>query len=74
MAFDETLATRIRTLLGPETPLTQMKMFGGIAFLDRGNMAVGIMGDDLLVRVGPDGNTTPSRSRVLVRWSSADGR
>ena len=54
MAYDETLADRIRALLGPETHLTSMKMFGGIGFMDRGNMAIGIIKDDLLVRVGAD--------------------
>ncbi|HEU0132207.1 MAG TPA: TfoX/Sxy family protein [Mycobacteriales bacterium] len=51
MAYDETLAERVRDLAGG---LPEKKTFGGLAFLLDGNMAVGVMGDDLLVRCGPD--------------------
>jgi TfoX/Sxy family transcriptional regulator of competence genes len=54
MAFDERLAERIRKVLGPDASVVEKKMFGGIAFMRHGNMAVGIVGDDLMVRVGPD--------------------
>ncbi|PAZ14363.1 RNA methyltransferase [Streptomyces sp. SA15] len=54
MAYDEGLAERIRQRLGAEPDITEKRMFGGIAFLHRGNMAVGVSGDDLMVRVGPD--------------------
>jgi TfoX/Sxy family transcriptional regulator of competence genes len=47
MAYDEVLADRVRDLAG----LPEKKMFGGIAFLLNGNMAVGVHGDDLIVRV-----------------------
>ena len=40
MAFDEIVAGRIRTLLVDEPDITEMRMFGGLAFLARGNMAV----------------------------------
>jgi TfoX/Sxy family transcriptional regulator of competence genes len=50
MAYDEVLAGRVRDLTG----LPDKKMFGGIAFLLDGNMAVGVIGDDLLVRTGAD--------------------
>jgi hypothetical protein len=53
MSYDEGLAQRMRVQLGPLPGLTEKKMFGGIAFLLRGNMACGIHGDDLIVRVGP---------------------
>jgi TfoX/Sxy family transcriptional regulator of competence genes len=53
MAFDEALADRIRDLLGPRADVTERKMFGGIAFMVAGNMAVGIIGDDLMVRLDP---------------------
>ncbi len=56
MAFDETLAQRIRTILAGDDRLTERRMFGGIAFLIAGNMAVGIVRDDLMVRVGPAGH------------------
>ncbi len=52
MAYDEDAAQRLREALGPLPGLTEKKMFGGIAFLLRGNMACGVIGDDLIVRVG----------------------
>jgi TfoX/Sxy family transcriptional regulator of competence genes len=54
MAFDERLAERIRAVLPTAEPVTERRMFGGIAFMIRGNMAVGIIRDDLMVRVGRD--------------------
>jgi TfoX/Sxy family transcriptional regulator of competence genes len=55
MAYDEDLADRIRELLGGERGLTERKMFGGLAFLIRGNMAVAASGQGgVLVRVNPD--------------------
>lgn len=55
MAYDEKLADRVRELLGSETDLTEKKMFGGLAFLIAGNMAVAASGQGgLLVRVDPE--------------------
>jgi len=54
MAYDEKLAERIRRALGPEDDIEERKMFGGLAFLRGGRMFVGITGDDLMVRVGPE--------------------
>jgi TfoX/Sxy family transcriptional regulator of competence genes len=54
MAYDEVLAGLIRDLLAAEPGLTEQKMFGGLAFLVGGNMAVGVSGQGgLLVRVDP---------------------
>jgi TfoX/Sxy family transcriptional regulator of competence genes len=54
MAYDEHLAHRIRELLEGEAGLTEKKMFGGLAFLIGGNMAVAASGDGgLLVRADP---------------------
>jgi TfoX/Sxy family transcriptional regulator of competence genes len=54
MAYDEELADRIRELVGGGPDLTEKKMFGGLAFLVGGNMAVAASGQDgLLVRVDP---------------------
>jgi TfoX/Sxy family transcriptional regulator of competence genes len=58
MAFDERLAERIRALLGEHPGLREQKMFGGIAFMVDGKMCVGIVGDDLMARVGPDAYQT----------------
>ncbi|MEV5440609.1 TfoX/Sxy family protein [Streptomyces sp. NPDC052682] len=54
MAYDEGLAQRIRERWAAEPDVTEKRMFGGVAFLYRGNMAVGVTGGDLMVRVGPD--------------------
>lgn len=54
MAYDEALAARVRDLLVLRSDLTEREMFGGIAFMLAGNMAVGIIGDDLMVRLGKD--------------------
>ncbi len=55
MPYDEELADRIRELLAGATDLTEKKMFGGLAFLIGGNMAVAASGQGgLLVRVDPD--------------------
>jgi TfoX/Sxy family transcriptional regulator of competence genes len=51
--YDESLADRVRNLLAA-APFTERKMFGGLAFLIGGNMACGIVRDELMVRTGPD--------------------
>jgi TfoX/Sxy family transcriptional regulator of competence genes len=54
MAFDEELAERVRDVLaGAGVTTTEKKMFGGLSFLVGGNMCCGVMGADLLARVGP---------------------
>ena len=52
MAYDEQLGGRVRELLTPFAGVTERKMFGGLAFLLRGNMCCGVVGSDLMVRVG----------------------
>lgn len=54
--YDETLAQRVRTLLGPRDGVTEKRMFGGLAFLVDGSMAVCVSGraDALMVRVPAD--------------------
>jgi TfoX/Sxy family transcriptional regulator of competence genes len=54
VAYDESLARRVRELLGHTAGLTEARMFGGLAFLVGGNMAVAVSrGGGLLVRVDP---------------------
>jgi hypothetical protein len=66
VAYDEELAGRIRALAASEPGLTEKKMFGGLAFLVGGNMAVAASGQGgLLVRVDPE------RSDDLVASSNA---
>ena|SRR5579859_7635949 len=55
MAYDEALADRIRRLIGPARGLEEKKMFGGLAFLIGGNMAIAASGQGgLLVRADPN--------------------
>src|SRR5690606_34969800 len=54
MPYDEDLAHRTRQLLSHRLDLVERKMFGGLAFMLAGNMACGIAGEALIVRVGPD--------------------
>jgi TfoX/Sxy family transcriptional regulator of competence genes len=55
MAYDTELADRIRELLGPQGGVDEKRMFGGLAFLINGNMAVAASGrGGLMVRVPPD--------------------
>ena len=66
MAYDESLADRIRELVAGESDLTEQKMFGGLAFLIGGNMAVAASGQGgVLVRVDP------AESDALVATTSA---
>ncbi|MBI5059368.1 TfoX/Sxy family protein [candidate division KSB1 bacterium] len=58
MAFDETVAERIRGALAGAPDVVEKRMFGGIAFMVRGNMCCGVIGDRLMLRVGPKGYDT----------------
>ena len=79
VAYDEELAGRIRDLIGNEPALTEQKMFGGLAFLVGGNMAIAASGQGgILVRVDPEASdelvaTTPAelmemRGRSMTGW------
>ena len=83
MSYDENLGARIRELVQGEGGLTEQKMFGGIAFLIGGNMAVSASGQGgLLVRVDPAASdelvaTTPARlmemrGRAMRGWLRVD--
>lgn len=52
MAYDESLATRLKQAFG-KTKVVEKHMFGGLAMMLRGHMCCGIVGDKLMVRVGP---------------------
>ena len=54
MAYDERLAERVREVLSGVDDVAELKMFGGLCHTVHGNMAVGVIRDDLLVRLGPD--------------------
>ncbi len=54
MVYSEALADEIRARIGAHPGLSERQMFGGIAFMVNGNVAVGVSGDELMVRVGKD--------------------
>ena len=54
MAYSEELAERIREAIAGRSNVTERKMFGGIAWMVNGHMAVGTLGENLMVRLAPD--------------------
>jgi TfoX/Sxy family transcriptional regulator of competence genes len=54
MAYDEDLADRIREVMPADGEVTERKMFGGLAFLLGGHMFVGVVGNELMVRIGAE--------------------
>lgn len=73
MAYDEGLAQRIREHLQGKGDITERKMFGGLAFMLRGHMLVGVLGDNLVARVGPD-NHAQALARPHARPMDFTGR
>jgi TfoX/Sxy family transcriptional regulator of competence genes len=78
MSYDEELAQRIRKLVSGEAALTEKKMFGGLAFLIGGNMAIAASGGGgLLVRVDPESSdelvATTSARLMEMRGRSMKG-
>lgn len=73
MAYDETLAERIREALAGEKGVDEIKMMGGLCFMVGGHMALGIVGEELMVRVGPEGYERALR-RVHAREMDFTGR
>jgi len=53
MSYDQKLADRVRKALPDVKSVTERQMFGGIAWMVRGNMCLGVVGSELMVRVGP---------------------
>ncbi|MDE3064884.1 MAG: TfoX/Sxy family protein [Acidobacteriota bacterium] len=85
MAYDDELAQRIRSLVTGEPALTEKRMFGGLAFLLHGNMAIAASREGgLIVRVAPAETqrlleTTPARpfetrGRMMNGWLRVDGQ
>jgi len=73
MAFSQELCLRVRAVLGDVDGLKEKLMFGGVGWLVRGNMACGIMKDDLIVRVGTEKYQEPL-SRPHVKMFNMTGR
>jgi TfoX/Sxy family transcriptional regulator of competence genes len=78
VAYDEDLAERIRELITDRTGLTEKKMFGGLAFLIGGNMAISASGQGgILVRVDPEQSdklvATTEAEEMVMRGRSMNG-
>lgn len=78
MAYDEALAARIRSLVGSEAGISEMRMFGGLAFLVDGNMAVSASAQGgLLLRCAPEDTDALVRAahaeRFAMRGREMDG-
>ena len=73
MAYDEGLAERLRDLFVDRPGISEKKMFGGLAFMYRGHMLVGILGDSLMARVGPT-EYTDALKRPHVREMDFTGK
>jgi TfoX N-terminal domain len=73
MAFDETLAERIRAQLGRRRGLSEKKMFGGIGFMLNGNMCCGVHRDEMIVRLAPE-ETDKALGRRHTRIFDITGR
>ena len=78
MAYDEDLADRIRELLATERAVSEKKMFGGLAFLVGGNMAVSASGrGGIMVRVDPAQSdrlvVRTKATRMVMRGREMDG-
>ncbi|WP_329312930.1 MULTISPECIES: TfoX/Sxy family protein [unclassified Streptomyces] len=73
MTYDEGLAQRIREQLGERPDITEKRMFGGLSFLKGGNMSVGVVGDELIARVGAD-RTEEALARPEARPMDFTGR
>jgi len=78
MAYDEVLADRLRELLAGEDAVTEKKMFGGLAFLIRGNMSVSASGQGgLLARIDPAASDAalerPHATPMVMRGRTMDG-
>jgi TfoX/Sxy family transcriptional regulator of competence genes len=73
MAFDDRLAQRVRDVLAEVPDVTERRMFGGLAFLVGGHMACGIVGSDLMLRLGEAG-ADAALERPHVRPMDFTGR
>lgn len=68
MAYSESLASRVRDALAQKRQVEEKKMFGGLGFLLRGNMLVGIWKESLIARLGPDDAPDALREPHVVEF------
>ena len=78
MAYDEELADRIRDVLPDPELIVEKRMFGGLVFMRAGNMCCGVLKDELMLRLGPEGAQRALTqfvgpiARVLVRRAARE--
>ncbi len=73
MAYDPTLATRVREFVAGRKGVSERAMFGGLAFLLDGKMFCGVLGNELLARIGPDAHDS-AMEKPHVRIMDFTGR
>ena len=73
MRFSQSLADRIRWALTPTRNIEEKKMFGGVGFLLKGNMLVGVWESSLIVRLGPE-NGVDALKQPHVKQFDVTGR
>ena len=73
MAFDETLAARVRVVMADRDEVSERRMFGGLTFLLGGHMCCGVHGDELILRLGRD-RATEALAEPHVRAMDLTGR
>jgi TfoX/Sxy family transcriptional regulator of competence genes len=71
MAADEVLVGRVREHLAGDLSFSERRMFGGLAVMCNGNMAAGVIGDRLMVRVGRRLRSRESARWLVARWLPA---
>jgi len=73
LAYDEELGDRVREVLLEDGDVDEKKMFGGLAFMVKGNMCCGIVGEDLMLRLGEE-RAEPALEEPHVRPMDFSGR
>ncbi len=73
MAYDETLAGRLRRLLGARDDVAEKRMFGGLTFMVAGHMCCGVTRDELVLRLGKAG-AAAAVAKPHVRYCDFTGR
>ncbi|MBL28909.1 MAG: RNA methyltransferase [Rhodospirillaceae bacterium] len=71
MAFDPDLARRVREALATQGAFEEKRMFGGVAFMRRGNMVCGVLGESLILRLGEEGAARAVADRGVALFAGA---
>ena len=73
MAYSDALASRVRSALSDSVGVTEKRMFGGLCFLKNGHMFIGLLGDELMARVGKEDHAA-ALARKHVREMDFTGK